>query len=82
MARRVPRDKRKYLLYDSDRSGFTHFKQELVRDGVSWVHPDEKDEPAPSDQPLGGEGDGNATGIRSGRNSVEHNPDVPDFADT
>ncbi len=81
MARRVPRDKRKYLKYDSDRSGFTYFKRELVKDGAFWVHPDEKDEPRPSDKPLGGEGDFHADGIRPNRNTVEHSPSVPDFAD-
>ena len=80
MARRVPREKRKYLLKDSDRSGFTYFKRELVKDGAFWVHPTEKDEPAPSDKSLGGEGDTSSEGVRPDRNTVEHNPTVPDFA--
>ena len=80
MRGRIPRDKRKFLKYDSDRSGFTYFKRELVKDGASWVHPDEKDEPSPSDKSLGGEGDKSTEGIRANRTEIEHNPTVPDFA--
>ena len=69
-SRRIPRDKRKYLKYDSDRSGFTYFKRELVKEteGDSqgkWVHPDEKDEPAPHSKFIGGEGESNAGESRS-----------------
>ena len=56
---RIPRDKRKYLLKDSERSGFTYFKRELTKDGIWWVHPDEKDEPPPHPKFIGGEGDKN-----------------------
>ena len=76
---RIPLQKRKYLKKDSDRSGFTYFRTELVRDGAFLVHPNEKDQPPPSNESLGGEGDGNATGLRKNRNDVDHNPTVPDF---
>lgn len=76
---RVPRDKRKFLLYNSDRSGFKHFKINLIRDGAFLVHPDEWDMPPPSDESLGGEGDANAVDLRQGRNTVDHNPTIPDF---
>jgi len=55
--RRVPLEKRKFLLKDSDRSGFTYFKRELVKDGANWVHPTEKDDPPPYPHYIGGEGD-------------------------
>lgn len=65
MVRRVPREKRKYLLKDSERSGFKYFKRELVRDDGWWVHPEEKDEPAPHPRYIGGEGDINSSDARS-----------------
>jgi len=67
MSRRVPRDKRRYLLKDSDRSGFTYFRRELVKDGASLVHPIEKDEPAPHPRFIGGEGEINRGETRVGR---------------
>jgi hypothetical protein len=72
MERRIPREKRKYLKYDSERSGFTYFKRELVKETEDasrgmWVHPEEKDEPAPYNRYIGGEGDSNVGEIRSRR---------------
>ena len=64
-SRRIPRDKRKYLKYDSDRSGFTYFKRELIKDNGKWVHPDEFDEPAPHKKYIGGEGESNTGEARS-----------------
>ena len=63
--RRIPREKRKHLKYDSDRSGFTYFKRELIKEDTfpnvgRWVHPEEKDEPAPHGKYIGGEGESNA----------------------
>jgi len=66
-SRRIPREKRKYLKYDSDRSGFTHFKRELVKDEGKWVHPDEFDEPAPHKKYIGGEGEANTGEMRTNR---------------
>ena len=78
---RVPLFRRRKLLKDSDRSGFKHFRIQLIRDGAFLVHPDEWDMPPPSDESLGGEGDGIAVDIRQNRNSVNLNPTVPDFED-
>jgi hypothetical protein len=64
MERRIPLDKRRFYKKDSERSGFTYFKRELVKEtegetkGV-WVHPEEKDEPTPTKRYIGGEGDSN-----------------------
>lgn len=74
MERRIPREKRKYLKYDSDRSGFSYFKRELVKETEGdakgmWVHPDEKDEPAPYPRYIGGEGDSNMGETRKDRKS-------------
>lgn len=66
-SRRIPREKRKYLKYDSDRSGFTYFKRELVKDEGKWVHPDEFDEPAPHKKYIGGEGEANTGEMRPNR---------------
>ena len=70
--RRVPLEKRKYLLKDSDRSGFTYFKQELVKDDGWWVHPDEKDDPPPTKHYIGGEGEVNRDGVRANRTANPH----------
>lgn len=65
--RRIPLEKRKWLKYDSQRSGFTHFKRELVRDDGWWVYPEEKDEPPATNHYIGGEGERNRGETRSGR---------------
>ena len=78
---RIPRDKRRFLLKDSARSGFKHFRINLIKDGAFLVHPDEWDMPPPSDENLGGEGDATAFDLRANRYTVEHSPTVPDFAD-
>lgn len=49
--------KKRYLLRDSDRSGFTYLDIELVNDKGSLVGPDEFDMPPPSDRLYPGEGD-------------------------
>ncbi len=67
MERRIPLEKRKYYKKDSDRSGFTYFKRELVKDEGKWVHPDELDEPAPHKKYIGSEGDSNIGEQRTGR---------------
>jgi hypothetical protein len=67
MERRISLDKRKFLKKDSDRSGFTYFKRELVKDDGKWVHPTEKDEPSPYKKYIGGEGDSNIGEQRTGR---------------
>jgi len=76
---RVPLYKRKYLLKESDRSGFKYFRINLIRDGAYLVHPDEWDMPPPSDERLGGEGDSNAVDLRPNRTTTDMNPSVPDF---
>jgi hypothetical protein len=65
--RRIPLEKRKYFKKDSDRSGFTYFKRELVKDNGKWVHPDEVDEPTPTKKYIGGEADSNTGEQRAGR---------------
>ncbi len=67
MQRRIPLEKRKYFKKDSDRSGFTYFKRELVKDEGKWVHPEELDEPAPFKKYIGGEGDSNIGEQRTAR---------------
>lgn len=67
MERRIPLEKRKFLKKDSDRSGFTYFKRELIKDDGKWVHPIEKDEPPPTKKYIGGEGDSNIGEQRTGR---------------
>lgn len=82
---RIPREKRRFLLKDSDRSGFKHFRTELIRQGGLTarspryggpggilVHPDEWDEPPPSSESLGGKGDGFAVDLRPNRNTTQH----------
>ena len=64
---RIPRDQRKFLKRDSDRSGFTYKRRDLVRDEGWLVHPDEKDEPAPHPRFIGGEGEINKGEIRANR---------------
>ena len=66
---RIPRDKRKYLLKDSDRSGFKYYKQGLVKDDKWWVHPSEYDEPPPHPKFIGGEGERNSSGARKNRSA-------------
>ena len=66
---RIPRDKRKYLLKESDRSGFKYFKRELVKDGKWWVHPEEKDDPPLHPKFIGGEGERNSSGARENRSA-------------
>ena len=53
MARKTSRYKKR----DSDRSGFTYKRIELVKDDGNLVGPDEYDSPPPSKIPLGGEGE-------------------------
>jgi hypothetical protein len=63
--RRIPLERRRFLKKASDRSGFNYFKRELVYDNGWWVYPDEKDEPAPHSNYIGGEGDSNLGDSRS-----------------
>lgn len=70
MERRIPREKRKYYKFDSQRSGFTHFRRELIKEtsfpnAGFWIHPDEKDEPSPHGKFIGGEGESNSGDSRS-----------------
>lgn len=65
--RQIPRDKRKNFKFDSQRSGFTYFKRELIRDDGWWVHPEEYDEPAPHKKYIGGEGERNTGETRANR---------------
>ena len=67
MQNKVPLEQRRYLKKDSERSGFTYFKRELIRDNGRWVHPDEFDEPPPHPRFIGGEGDSNTGDMRSNR---------------
>lgn len=69
MDRRIPRDKRKFFKFDSQRSGFTYFKRELIRDDGWWVHPSEYDEPAPHKKYIGGEGERNLGDARTNRHA-------------
>jgi hypothetical protein len=55
--RGIPLRKKKYLLRDSDRSGFTHRNVELFLDDGHLVSGDEYDSPPPSDRLKPGEGD-------------------------
>ena len=66
---RIPRDQRKFLKKDSDRSGFTYKRRELVKDEGWLVHPDEKDESAPYPRYIGGEGEINKGEVRANRTS-------------
>ena len=61
----MPRISR-FLLFDSQRSGFKYFKIQLVKDGPYLVAPDEFDQPPPSRKSLGGEGEIATGEIRSG----------------
>ena len=70
--RRIPREKRKWLKYSSHRSGFDHYKRELVLDDGWWVHPDEKDEPAPHSKYIGGEGESNLGESRSHTDRISY----------
>lgn len=47
----------RFKLRDSERSGFTFKESQLRRDGGVLVGPDEYDQPPPSRQSLGGEGE-------------------------
>jgi hypothetical protein len=72
MERRIPLEKRKYFKKDSDRSGFSYFKRELVKETEKdnkgkWVHPTEKDEPPPYNKYIGSEGDSDVGEQRTGR---------------
>lgn len=64
---RIPRDRKRYLRFDSQRSGFTYFKRELIKDEGWLVHPSEKDEPAPHPRYIGGEGEVNRGEPRANR---------------
>ena len=66
-SRRIPLEHRRHLKYDSQRSGFTYFKRELIRDDGWWVHPSEWDEPAPHNKYIGGEGDADTGEMRNSR---------------
>ena len=55
--RGIPIRKKKYLLRDSDRSGFTHRNVELFLDEGHLVSGDEYDAPPPSKRLVAGEGD-------------------------
>lgn len=76
---RTPRDRRRFLKKESDRSGFDYKRIEMVRDGAYLVHPDEWDMPPPSNERLGGERDSIAVDLRSGRTTTDMNPSVTDF---
>ena len=65
MERRIPRERRKYLKCDSDRTGFTYFKNELTRDDGWLVSSDEVDDPPPTSKYIGSEGDINMGDSRS-----------------
>lgn len=56
-SRGIPLKKKRYLLRDSDRSGFTYKNVELVNDNGSLVGGDEFDAPPPSNRIYPGEGD-------------------------
>lgn len=60
----MPRVSR-FLLFNSDRSGFKHFRIELVKDGPWIVQGEEFDQPPPSRIPLGGEADLSAGELRT-----------------
>ena len=71
-SRRIPLEKRKFLKFDSQRSGFTYLKRELIKETEygskgMWVHPEEKDEPNPNSKFIGGEGETNTGEMRSNR---------------
>lgn len=53
----IPLKKKRYLLRDSDRSGFTYKNVELVLDNGSLVGGDEFDNPPPSNRLVPAEGD-------------------------
>ena len=59
---KIPR----FLLFNSDRSGFKGFKIGMVKDGPFTVFPEEYDVPPPSKKSLGGEGDISMGEARSG----------------
>lgn len=41
----------------SDISGFDYLEREMIKEGGIWIGPDERDDPPPSNIPLGGEGE-------------------------
>jgi len=61
----IPLRKKRYLLRDSDRSGFTYKNTELVSDNGHLVGGDEFDAPPPSNRLYPGEGDISPGDIRS-----------------
>ncbi len=63
----IPREKRRWFLYLSDRSGFKYFRRELVKDKTWWVHPTEMDEPPPYPKYIGGEGEVDTSSARADR---------------
>ena len=63
----IPRDKRRFLLRLSDRSGFKYFKRDLVKDKGFWVHPSEMDEPPPYPKYIGGEGENGSADLNPSR---------------
>ena len=65
----IPRERRRWWLYLSERSGFKYFRRELVKDKGNWVHPTEMDEPPPYNKYIGGEGETNSGNQRTDRNS-------------
>lgn len=64
-SRGIPLGKKRFLLRDSDRSGFTYKNIELVHDNGSLVGPDEFDMPPPSDRLYPGEGDVSPGDVRN-----------------
>lgn len=65
----MPKKTSRFRKRDSDRSGFTYLRRQLVKDEGFLVGPDEFDRPPPSKKPLGGEGDVSAGFIRSNHTS-------------
>ena len=73
-SRGIPLNKKKFLLKDSARSGFTHRNVELFLDNGQLVAGDEFDAPPPSDRLHPGEGDVSPGDTRSNYTDLSNQP--------
>lgn len=73
-SRSIPLNKKKYLLRDSARSGFTYRNVELFLDNGQLVGGDEYDAPPPSNRLYPGEGDVSPGDIRINYTDLSNQP--------
>ena len=67
----------RYKKRDSDRSGFSFYEHELIKEPPWLVHPEDYDTPPPSKKSLGGEGDISGEARANSDWSTITNTDVP-----